>query len=109
MEDISAGYSLTTIQTMIETSVSEGTPHTPHPATAAAPTALWLMDTPTLTCAMKSTSIVVPHPSLTTPPADITHATLQTGASLTPVTPIALHRKHCQVRPSCVQDLQPSP
>ena len=52
MKDISAGHSPTT---MTEAAVSEDTPHAPHPATAAAPTTLWLMDAPITTHAMTPT------------------------------------------------------
>ena len=44
MGDISAGQSPTTIPTMTETAVSEGTPSTPHPATMADCTAFQPMD-----------------------------------------------------------------
>ena len=46
MGDISAGHSPTTIPSMTEAAVSEGTHHAPYPATAAAPVTLWLIDTP---------------------------------------------------------------
>ena len=47
------------------------------------------------------TGTVTPHPTLTTSPTDVTHATiLWTGATLTPVTPTALHKKHSQEKPS---------
>ena len=46
MGDISAGYSPTTVPTVTEVPVSEGTHHAPHPATAKACTTLHLMDAP---------------------------------------------------------------
>ena len=91
MGDISTDHNPTTVPTATGTAVSEGTHHTPHPATAAAHAALWLMDSPITFHAMTHpTSIVTPHPTLTTSPADVTHVTiLQTRASLIPATPTA--------------------
>ena len=62
---------------------------------------------PITTPAMTPTDIVAPLSALATSPTDVTHATPQTGASLTPVTPITLHRQHSQEKPIYVQDLQP--
>ena len=82
--DILSGHSSATIPTTREAAVSEGTPHTPHLATAAAHAALQLIDAPIAT-----------------------HTTPQTRASLTPATPTTLHRKYSQQKPSYIQYLQP--
>ena len=103
MGDISAGHSPATIPTVTKATVLEGTPCTPHPATTAALATLQLMDAPITTHAETPTGIVTPHPTLTTSPADVIHATPQTRAG-----PTALHRKHSQENPSHVQDC-PSP
>ena len=93
---------------MTGVAVSEGTHHPPHPDTSAACAALWQMDAHITTHAMTHpTSIFAPHPTLATCPADITCMTISgTGAALIPATPISLHRKHSQRKPSHVQDLQ---
>ena len=65
------------------------------------------MDAPIATCAVTPTGIVAPHPTLASSPADVTHATPQTRASLTPATPTTLDRKHSQEKPSYFEDLQP--
>ena len=78
--------------------VSEGTHCVPHPATAAALTALQPTDANITTHAMTHpTGIVTPHPTLTTSPGNITHTTvLLTRASLTPATLTTQHGKHRQ-------------
>ena len=86
IRDISAGHSPTAIPTMTEAPVLEGTPHPPLSATVAAHTTLWLMNAPVTTCAMTPTGIVTNRPALATSPTDITHATQQTRAGLTPAT-----------------------
>ena len=57
---------------------------------------------------MTPAGIVTPHPALTTSPTDITHATLQTRASLTPATPTTQDRNIRPEKPSYAQDPQPS-
>ena len=108
MVDISAGHSPTAIPTVAGVLVSKGTHHAPHPATAAACATLWPMDTLITTSTMTHpTGIVAPLPTLTTSPADITHATIPwTGAALIPATLTALHTKHSQENPTHIQDLQ---
>ena len=105
--DISAVHSPTTIPTATEAAASEGSSSAPHQATAAACTTLQPMDAPIIIHTMTLTGIVAPHPTLTTSPMGVTHATPQTGASLTPATPTMLHREHSQEQPSYIQDLQP--
>ena len=109
LRDISANHNPTTIPTVTGAAVSEGTHHTPHPATAVAYATLWLIDAPIAICIMTHpTNIVTPHPALNISSRDVTHATIpQTRASLTPLTPTTLHRKHSQEKPSHTQDLQP--
>ena len=50
--------------------------------------------------------LVLPYPTLTTSPTDVTHATAQIKTSLAPATPTELHREHSQEKPSNIQDLQ---
>ena len=50
------------------------------------------------------TGIVTSHPTPTTYPTDVIHATPQTRAGLTPATPTALHRNLSQEKTSNVQD-----
>ena len=96
--DISADHHPTAVPTVTGAAVSKSTHHPPHPTTAAAQTALQLMDAPIAICAMT-------HPIITSP--DITHITFPwTGASLGPATPTALHRKHSEENPSHAQDHQ---
>ena len=95
-----------TIPTATEAPVSEGTPCTLHVAAMAAHAALQPMDALITTHTMTPTSIEAPNPALITSHVDITHATPQTRASLTPATPTAMYRKHSQGKPSNVQDLQ---
>ena len=112
MGDISANHNPVTTPTMTGTAVSEGTHCTPHPATAEVYSTLWLMDAPIAIHAMlHPTMIVTPHPTLTTSPADVTHAIIpQTGTSLSLATPTALHRNHSHEKPGHFQDLQsPNP
>ena len=94
---------------MTGAAVSEGTHHAPHPATTAAHATLWPMDTPiNIHTVTHPTSLVASHPPLATSTTDITHVTIPwTGSSITPATPIALHMKHSQEKPSHTQDLQP--
>ena len=108
MGDISTNHIPATIPTKTQAAVSEGTYHTPHPATAAAHATLWPMDATIAICVMTyPTGIITPHPVLTTSPADVTHTTNSwTTASLIPATPSALHKKHSQEKPSHAQDLQ---
>ena len=108
MGDISAGHSPVTIPILTGEAVSEGTHHTPHPATAATHAALQPMEAPITThTTTHPISIVTSHPTLTTSPMDITHATIPwTRAPLAPATPIALHRNHSQEKPSQFQDFQ---
>ena len=56
-------------------------------------TTLWLRDVPiTIHVVIHPTSIVAPHPTVTTSPTDITHTTNPwTRASLPPATPTTLH------------------
>ena len=98
MGDISAGHSPVAIATVTRAAVSEGTHYTPHPATTAAHTTLWLMDVPiTIHTVTHPTGVVVHHPALATSPTDVTHATIpQNRAGLTPETPTGLHRNHSQ-------------
>ena len=56
---------------------------------------------------MTHAGIVAPHPIHTTFSMDVTHATPQTRAGLSPATPTVLHRKYSQEKPSYVQGLQP--
>ena len=56
------------------------------------------MDASITTQAVTPTGIVAPHP--TSPAPLTTYATPQTGASLIPSTPMALHMKHNQEKPS---------
>ena len=105
------GYILTdhrpaTIPTVIETVFSGGTLHTPHISTAAACTDLWPVDAPITICTMTTTGIVTPHPAFSPSPADITHATPQTAADLTPATPTVMYRKHSKEKSSNVKDPQ---
>ena len=65
MGGILAGHSPNAVPTTTEAAVSEGTPHTPHPATAEACASLWPVDAPITTHAVTPTSIVTPHPTLT--------------------------------------------
>ena len=81
---------------MIEAVVLEGTPHASLPATTAAHAALQPMDAPITTHAVTLPDIVAPNPKLTTSPRDVTHTSIQTGASLTPATPTAQHRNFIQ-------------
>ena len=89
-----------------EAAISEGTPHTPHPAITAAHATLWPMNAHITTHAGTTTCIVASHPTLATSPTDITHTTPQTRAGLIWATPTTLHRKCSQEKPSYVQDLQ---
>ena len=65
------------------------------------------MDAPITIHAVIPTGIALPHLSLATFLTDVIHATPETGAGLPPATPIALHRKHSQEKPSYVKDLHP--
>ena len=71
----------------------KGTPHDPLPATAAVNAALQPMDAPITPHAMIPTGIVTHHPTLATSPRGTTHATPQTGTSLTLALPTAQHKK----------------
>ena len=102
MGDISSGHSPAAIPTATEAAVSEGTPHSPHPATAAACAALWPVEASINTHTMTPTTTVTHHPTLTISPTDTTHAIQQTRAGLTQVAPTALHRKHSKEKPSYI-------
>ena len=93
MGDISTIHNNATVPNMTGTSVSEVMHHTPHPATTAAHATLQLMDTPiAIYTVTHPTGIVALHLTLTTAPADITHATIAWyGTGLTPATPTTLH------------------
>ena len=54
----SAGHSHVAIPTTTKAAVSEDTPHTPHPVTAATGTTLWPMDDSITTHAMAPTDLV---------------------------------------------------
>ena len=103
MVDISTNHNPAAIPTKTGAVVSEGTHCTLHPATQAAYTAIWLMDTPIVIYTMTHpNSIVTSHPTLTTSPTDITDTTIPwTRAGLIPLTPTALHRKQSQEKLSC--------
>ena len=107
IKDISAGHSPAAITTATKAAVSEDTLHIPHPATTATCTTLQPMDAAITTYAVTPTGIVIPHPALTTIPADVSHTTPQTRAGVIPATPTTLYRKHSQEKPSYTQDLQP--
>ena len=66
-----------TIPTVTGAAVSEGACHVPHPTTAAAHAILQPMDASSGIFAVTySIGIVTPHPTHTTSPADVTHATI---------------------------------
>ena len=92
MGDISAGQSPSTIPTVTEAAVLEGTSDALLPAIVAGNTTLWLIDAPITTHSVTPPGIVTPHPILATSPTDITYPTLQTGAGLTPATPTTQQR-----------------
>ena len=97
MGDISTNHNHAAIPTMTgAAAVTEGTHHTTHPDATVAHAALWPMDAPITTRAMKHpTGIVVPHLKHATSPTDATHAIIQwTIASLAPATLTALHGDH---------------
>ena len=86
MGDISTDHKHTTIPTMTGVAaVPQGTHHAPHPTTTAACAAIWLMDASIAKHTMTHhTDIVIPHPTLTTSPTNVTHTTKpQTRAGLT--------------------------
>ena len=64
------------------------------------------MDAPITPHAVISTGIVTPHPTLTTSPADITHATPQTGAGIAQATPTTQHRILSPEKPNSAEDSQ---
>ena len=101
MGGISTNHNPNTIPTTTGAAVSKGTYHTLHPTTTAAHATLGLTDSPLAIHAMTHpTGKVTTHPTPTTSPTDVTHATIpQTGASLTPTILTALHRKHSQETP----------
>ena len=90
--DISAGHSPTPVPTLIEAAVLEDIHHAPLSATTAAHTTLLPMDSPITPHTLIPTGIVMPYPTFTTSPADTTHTTPQTRASLTPATPTAQYK-----------------
>ena len=90
--DILAGHSPTIVPIMKEAAVSEDTPHALHLAITAARATLWPIDAPIITHTVTPTDNL----TLTTSATDVTHTNPETGASLTPATPTALHRKHIQ-------------
>ena len=97
MGDISTDHNHDTVPTATgAAAVSKGTHHTPDPATTAAHATLWLKDVPITICTITHpNSIVTPHSTLATSPADVTHTTVpRTRASLAPATPTILHGKH---------------
>ena len=90
--DITADHSSAPIYTLTEAADLEGTPCTLPPATTSAHAILQPIETPITLHTMIPTGIVVPHPTLTISPADITHATPWTGADLTPAAPTTQHK-----------------
>ena len=98
MEGISTDHDHTTIPTMTEAAaVSEGAyHHSSIQQAAVAGTALWPMDTPiTIHTMTHPLGIVAPHPTLTTSPTNITHATIPwTGDDLTSATLTTWHGEH---------------
>ena len=92
MGDISTNHNHTAIPTMTGAAVSEGTHHAPHPDTAAACTALWPIDSPNaIYTVTHPNGIVTHHPTPTTSPIDITHATIpQSRAGPAPATSTTL-------------------
>ena len=62
---------------------------------------------PITTHAMTPAVIVAPHPTVTTSPTEVTHATPQTRASLAPATPTTQHRNLSPEKPNNGQDPQP--
>ena len=104
--DISADHSPAAIPTVTEAAVLKGTPCTLLPATAADHIALQLRDAPVTPYAVIPTGIVAPHPTLIMSPADVTHATLQNGASLVPATPKQHPRCSTPIGPT-IQKLSP--
>ena len=102
--DISAGHRPTTIPTMTEAAVLEGTPCAPLPDTAAAYSALQPMDAPITPCTMTPTGTVTSHPTLTTSPTYISHTTPQTRASLAPATPTTQHGNISPEKPNNTKD-----
>ena len=111
MGDISTDHNHAATPTTTGTAaILEGTHCPPHPATTAVHTTFEWIDAPIITCATtQPTGIVTPHPTLTTSPTNITHATIpQTGVSLTPATLTAWHWEHSYWgKPSHIQDLHP--
>ena len=84
----STDHNHATIPTMTgAAAVTKGTYCAPHPATAVAHAALWLIDTAIATCMMTHPRHSCTTSHTTTSPTDITHATIpQTIASLAPAT-----------------------
>ena len=67
MGDISTDHNPIAIPTTTGAAVSEGTHHVPHPATTAACTTLWPMNSSIAICAVShSTGILTLHPTLST-------------------------------------------